>query len=227
MPLTRSASATIRSIDETLALAHQLIDQDQASLFQSDAGSTVACRSGCTSCCHQAVPVGPAELRGLAAAITELPSEQRRRVEERISDTAERLRDLGFTADSLNELSGDERQALSERYFAADVPCPLLLDGTCATRDARPLACREYLVSSDPVHCESMPSSQVVRIRTKRDVLDGFSQIEHHMGDRGSYVLAIALAAAPPASTEQEPRSFGAVMRELSAPTRGRPAPAV
>jgi Fe-S-cluster containining protein len=44
---------------------------------------------------------------------------------------------------------------LSRSYFAARIACPFLIDGSCSIHKIRPIACREYNVTSDPKLCDS------------------------------------------------------------------------
>jgi hypothetical protein len=39
------------------------------------------------------------------------------------------------------------------RYFLLGLPCPFLEEESCSIHATRPLACREHLIISDPVHC--------------------------------------------------------------------------
>lgn len=217
MPLTRTAGTTIRSTDEALVLARQVIDQDQTALWNSELAADISCRSGCTACCHQAVPVGLAELRSLRQAIAELKPATRGRVEERIVSTATQLRTAGFDADDLNQRSGDARHQRAADYFDLQLPCPLLDDGTCVTRDARPLACREYLVTSDPEHCTTLPSSNVVRFRSRRDVLGNFARLEQRAEEPNAFILALALDGEIPSSPVRAPMATRDVFAALTA----------
>jgi hypothetical protein len=208
VPLHRSDASRIDDIDDVLRMAQQLIDADQRALLESATGDEVSCRPGCTACCAQAVPVGAAELRAVAAAIDALPEAQRTRVAARIDDANNRLRSAGFAADDLTTAaSRKDRHAISMSYFAEGVMCPLLEDGMCSVRAARPLACREFLVTSSPDRCATTCETTVVRLRSKRDILRSYGNLEWRWGDRSSYILALALAEPIPTSS---PRSWAA-----------------
>ena len=217
MPLTRTPTTTVTSIDDVLSLAQDLIDADQQDLMTSAAGNTVACRARCTVCCHQAVPVGPAELRSIRDAIAEMEEPTRNAVERRIEGAAAELRSLGFTRTSLSDVASTQREDVAQSYFANRVMCPLLEDGVCSVRDARPMACREYLVSSDPSKCSSLEDPTVVRIRLRRDVLDNYTKFEAGHGDNGSLILALGLADQIPASLPVADQSQTGIFRQLTA----------
>lgn len=109
-------------------------------------------------------------------------------------------------------------------YFGLDLPCPLLADGVCSIRDDRPLACREYLVTSDPAHCapQGGTNDQVVRIRSRSDVLAGFAEVSRTFGEERYRILALALADAlhdgPPIAPPAEPRSGPRMAAVLTPP---------
>jgi hypothetical protein len=50
------------------------------------------------------------------------------------------------------------------QYFHQGVACPFLEDESCSIHTARPLACREYLVSSPSAHCGAPSAGSVEKI---------------------------------------------------------------
>jgi Fe-S-cluster containining protein len=74
----------------------------------------LACRTGCSSCCHHHLSVFTLEADAIAQAVTALPNEMQQRVIEQAK-----------------QITGDESQ-----------PCPLLVDDRCAIYAARPVICR-------------------------------------------------------------------------------------
>jgi hypothetical protein len=46
-------------------------------------------------------------------------------------------------------------------YFRAGVPCPFLEDESCSIHPNRPLACREYLVTSPAANCDNRTAGAV------------------------------------------------------------------
>ena len=48
---------------------------------------------------------------------------------------------------------GESARQLALDYLYVRVPCPFLEDESCSIHPIRPLACREYLVTSPPEHC--------------------------------------------------------------------------
>jgi len=128
-------------------------------------GREISCRAGCGACCSQIVPVADAEARALAELVSRMPAERRRAVEERFREALTRLDQAGLLARvrAASSLDREERHALGLEYFRAGVPCPFLEDESCSIHPDRPLACREYLVTSPAVECAS-PSAERVRM---------------------------------------------------------------
>jgi len=126
-------------------------------------GKPVSCAKGCGACCRQLVPVAEAEARRLAAVVEGLPEPRRSAVRSRFADAVARVEAAGLLpalegrADRLVEKNLETGLA----YFALGVPCPFLEDESCSIYGERPIACREYLVSSPPAACAE-PSRETI-----------------------------------------------------------------
>ena len=145
-------------IDDLLPALQALDDSlvRHATLQAERAGETVSCRAGCGACCRQLVPVSAVEARRLAELVRALPDAERAAVEARFARAVEtlapgallsRLRQPGTLADRA------ERRQVGLEYFFRGVACPFLADESCSIHPDRPLACREYLVTSPAEHC--------------------------------------------------------------------------
>jgi Fe-S-cluster containining protein len=127
-------------------------------------GEKISCGPGCGACCRQLVPITETEARRLTEVVASMPEPKRRSTIRRFDATlasieagglGERLR--GYAA-----LSEAEIDSIGLAYFALGVPCPFLVDESCSIHKDRPLACREFLVTSDPAHCKA-PSPETTR----------------------------------------------------------------
>jgi Fe-S-cluster containining protein len=127
-------------------------------------GETVSCARGCGACCRQLVPISPAEAAAIRELVEGLPAERRATIEGRFARARERLSRAGFLERLLGTLPLDagayDRFGLD--YFHLGIPCPFLEDESCSIYEDRPIICREYLVTSDPVHCAN-PAKETVR----------------------------------------------------------------
>ena len=222
MPLL-SPPAAVGAADDLLPCARTLLD-DFTERVVADASTGVTCGPRCTACCHQAVPVTPAEVRSIVGALDRLEPDHRRRVATRTRAAVDAVSAAGLGP---RDFLGDRRttQDASLRYFALGLACPLLEEGLCSVHPDRPLACREYLVASDPAHCSTIDShpERVVHIRAASDVKAGFRRASAELGEPDLAVLVFALGAAlsdagPPPAPPTDPRSGPALARLLTPP---------
>jgi Fe-S-cluster containining protein len=127
------------------------------------AGRTISCGPKCGACCRQLVPVSGLERLHLQALVAALPATERDEVHRRFREAQTRLAQSGQLAElrTIAEVSREERQRIGLRYFALQLPCPFLVDESCSIHPARPMACREYLVSSPPQFCATPTAENV------------------------------------------------------------------
>ena len=114
-----------RHLDATLAYARQSL------------GAPIACRAGCSYCCHVRVDVLAHEAIALVRYLkSQIPEEQARAIAARV----------GANADRLATMTPDE-------HNAARVQCAFLVTGRCSVYPVRPLACAGFH-SLDVGKCE-------------------------------------------------------------------------
>lgn len=126
-------------------------------------GRKISCRAGCGACCRQLVPISEVEARQIGELVDAMPEPRRAAVRARFADATRRLDSAGLL-DKLRrraEWDGREVQPLGIEYFRQGVPCPFLEDESCSIHPDRPLACREYLVTSPAEHC-ARPSAETI-----------------------------------------------------------------
>lgn len=126
------AGAAARDLPDQAGLAD--LARLAIALSQDAPDPPASCRRGCTACCHQPVPLSPAEAFYIAELLRWDPVLRR---------GAERTRRRALR-DGLDAAA----------WLAARISCPALAgDGTCSIHPQRPLACREHLAASDPARC--------------------------------------------------------------------------
>ncbi len=142
-----------------------------------EAGAEISCRKGCGACCRQPVPISPSEARALARVVAALPEPRRSEVRARFATALERLRAAGVLEPLLERDRGESTpvRPAGLAYFHQGVPCPFLEDESCSIHRERPLACREYLVTSpadacarpapETVQCVPMPACPSAALR--------------------------------------------------------------
>lgn len=124
-----------------------------------DGGSQLACRPGCTSCCHGIFRISALDAERLCAALDVLERENPSRASAIRARAAELVNTLSSSfpgnpatgvLDAEENSTWDEFADLPE----ADAPCPVLdpATGRCELYTARPLTCRIF---GPPVRNES------------------------------------------------------------------------
>ncbi|MCG7964815.1 MAG: YkgJ family cysteine cluster protein, partial [Candidatus Thiodiazotropha taylori] len=119
-------------------------------------GKCISCKKGCGACCSQLVPVSRAEGYNLLNLIESMPAERQQVIRARFEQNIKVLKDAGVLQMMEQAVSNNDRMQLREvgvNYFRLNLPCPFLEDQSCSIHRDRPLSCREFLVTSDPVHC--------------------------------------------------------------------------
>jgi Fe-S-cluster containining protein len=132
-----------------------------------DQGRKLSCKAGCGACCRQLVPIAPSEAHQLARLVAGLTEPRRAVVQERFAAARATIEQAGLR-DRLTNMAaaarGPEATRLSLAYFALNIACPFLEAESCTIYPERPLVCREYLVSSDPVHCADPAQERIEQI---------------------------------------------------------------
>ena len=156
------------SLLEVLPLARSIADGLVGIAIEKERreGRPISCKKGCTWCCHQLVPLAPAEAVRLAEVVEAMPREQRRAVKKRFEKAVAQMEKVGLIdreagpgrAELLSAAAGASAQwdDASRRYYAAKIACPFLESGACSIYAERPMACREYYATTPAALCERL-----------------------------------------------------------------------
>ena len=142
---SESASKNIKGRDLHLV---QIVDAALADATRR-AGTHLACRPGCTQCCHGAFAINTLDALRLRTAMSELAAAHPAHASA-IADRARQYLDefgSGFPGDRTTGILGitpEEQEAFED--FANDAPCPALNpdSGLCDLYEARPMTCRVF-----------------------------------------------------------------------------------
>jgi Fe-S-cluster containining protein len=137
----------LRSLTDTIVDA--AVDDAKAS------GYTISCRKGCGACCRQVVPISDVEAESIRRLVDAFPEPRRTTIVGRFERARQKLADAGLleTLRASRRVPAGEAEALGIAYFALGMPCPFLEDESCSIHAERPLACREYLVTTPAANC--------------------------------------------------------------------------
>ena len=90
-------------------------------------GAPIACRSGCSFCCHLRVTVAPHEAIALFRHLrSQIPAPLAQEIEQRVLANAARIAHM-----------------TEEQHWSTNVKCAFLVDGACSAYRARPMACAD------------------------------------------------------------------------------------
>jgi Fe-S-cluster containining protein len=175
-------------------------------------GKPVSCAKGCGACCRQLVPIAHSEARRIARVVEELPEPRRTEVKERFADALRRIEASGL----LPVLEGRTRFAAGKavevglEYFRLGIACPFLEEESCSIYEERPIACREYLVTSLPVHCATPTAETVDAVNLPTRVWAAITREEKGLADSDPapcvpLIVAPRWAAANPGAGTPRP----------------------
>jgi Fe-S-cluster containining protein len=128
------------------------------------AGLRISCAKGCGACCRQMVPVSPVEARHLTAVVNGMPPGRAAAIRQKFDAARARMAEAGVLAAGHPDNDKPAYREYGLAYFRAGIPCPFLEDESCSIHAARPLVCREYLVTSPPAACAALGSGQVQKV---------------------------------------------------------------
>ncbi|HET6386814.1 MAG TPA: YkgJ family cysteine cluster protein [Armatimonadota bacterium] len=169
-------------------------------------GQAITCQKGCGACCRQLVPISEAEARALSALVETFPENRRREIRERTMAARKTLQEAGL----LERLEHPERyenadlHTLGLEYFRAGIACPFLEAESCSIHSDRPLACREYLVTTPAIDCAHPTPDTVHRVDLPAKVSTALTRIDVKPGARfvrwAPLILSLDWAASHPAT---------------------------
>lgn len=128
----------------------------------------VSCKMGCAMCCRHPVPLAETEVYQIAELVEKLPETRRNEIKQRFAESCEKLKEIDWferleNAYQLDSAAkSDELKKLAIEYFAEYIDCPFLEKESCTIYHERPLACREFLVTSPAENCQN-PSPENIK----------------------------------------------------------------
>jgi Fe-S-cluster containining protein len=209
------------------ALADAVVDG--AVKLAEDRGEKISCRAGCGACCRQLVPITQVEARQVLRLVESHPEPRRSLLHARFAEARRRLLAAGLLEKLQQpaQFVAGEARPFAQAYFGLGIACPFLEDESCSIHPDRPIACREYLVTSPAANCAHPSATTVRRVPFPLEVSKALRRCERGGPDTGSWVplvLATEWAAAHP--EEPPPRPGPEWVRELVTHLTGKEVPA-
>jgi len=152
---------------ELVPMAYELTNilVKRAKMKKERAGRQISCKAGCGSCCSQMVPLSPPEAFHLMNILDSVPHAQRSILFKELDRIAGQLKDKKMIEGLLDPEYHDEPVLkIAKQYFYLNMPCPFLREGSCFIYPNRPIACREYNVTSPPAWCSDPYSHEIEKV---------------------------------------------------------------
>lgn len=226
--VTKQAIRIRQMLPLVQSLADQVVDGAVEAVRQQ--GQQISCKKGCAACCRQLVPIAPVEARALRELVEGFSEPRRSVIGARFAEARRRLEQAGMLQPLLEshaEMPSNEAvQELGIKYFKQAVACPFLEEESCSIYENRPVACREYLVTSPAEHCAD-PSPQTIRhVPMPFRVWPAIARLEGRDSARAPWVaLPLALEWAENHPDEAAPRPGPELVRELVQNLTGKAIP--
>ncbi len=137
---------------------------------------SISCKAGCGACCNQPVPLAEFEAYHIAELVENLPEPRRTIIKNKFAEACRQLEKIDWFNRMENAANSpvqkDETRNLGLEYFYENIPCPFLEEQSCSIHPQRPLACREYLVTSPAENCQNPTAETVNHVDIKFKVSD-------------------------------------------------------
>jgi hypothetical protein len=148
-----------------------------------------------------------------------MPEPRQAQVRARFAEAQRRLSNAGLL-DRLMlpaQASIGELGVLGTEYFQLGLPCPFLEDESCSIHPDRPVACRQYLVTSPAEHCARPTPETVHGVAMPAQVSNALGNIDKRASAVTSSRLPLVLALewSEAHAEEPPPRAAPAIIKEL------------
>ena len=192
-----------------------------------EAGAKITCRKGCGACCRQLVPISEIEVESIRALVDALPEPRRAEVIARFDRARQQLSEAGLldTLRAPDRVPSEHLRSLGNVYFEQRIACPFLEDESCSIHQDRPLACREYLVTSPAVCCANPTAETVHLVPMPAQVSRAVHHIEGRTAPDASPWIPMILALEWPQPDERGLSTGTALVENLFQRLTGKPVP--
>ncbi len=206
---------------ELLPLARSFADAVRGAAISmvEEQGKRISCRKGCGACCRQLVAIPEAEARHIGHLVNEFPDPPRTRVRARFAEARHRLQEAGLLDKLLHpdRWNDGDGKSLGLTYFRQGIPCPFLEGEACSIYADRPVACREYLVTSPAENCARPTAETVERVEPPLKMWTALARLDQTVPS-ARFIRWVPLILAPEWSEahpqEPPPRPGPELLRE-------------
>ncbi len=161
---------------------------------EEEAGRKISCGPGCGVCCRQMVPVSAPEAFYIVGVIHSLSPEMRTEVTKKFSEIEAILMEKGMVEELMApDYTDDPAMELAKEYFILDIPCPFLVEESCSIHPYRPVACREYNVTSPPENCKNPFMKKVEKVPMPLPLSAALARLTARLTDTAPRLIPLSL----------------------------------
>jgi Fe-S-cluster containining protein len=185
----RLAELVPSALELTNILAGRAVRREEKS------GRKVTCGSGCGACCRQMVPVSPPEAFYIADMLDSFDHGSRAEVLGRFDEILRELQRRHMIDELMDPQYSDDPPVLpiAKQYFNLQRPCPFLREESCTIHPNRPVACREYNVTSPASWCADPYSHEVAKVLMPLPLSAPLAQLTAHLTDSKPRLIPLTL----------------------------------
>lgn len=192
-------------------------------------GGKISCQHGCAACCRQLVPITEIEARRIGEMVSAMPEPRRSEIRVRFEAARSKLQDAGLLERLLapETVSQAEFVPFALGYFRHAIPCPFLEEESCSIYPERPIACREYLVTTPAENCSNLNPKTVKAVNLGLDVRKAMARLDSDQPSaHGKWIpLILATAWADAHPDQSPPRPGTELLREFFSYLSGQEIP--
>jgi Fe-S-cluster containining protein len=180
---------------------------DQAVQKAKVGGAKISCKAGCGACCRQLVPITETEAHHIHDVVAELPTPRRSEILARFAQARKTLQNANLLEPLLHptQINDDGLRPFGIKYFFLGIPCPFLENESCSIYPDRPIACREYLVTSPAENCQNPTSETVKCIKPAGKVSNTVACLDNASGDESIPWVPLIVAPEWAEANPEEP----------------------
>lgn len=159
-------------------------------------GETISCHKGCENglCCCQLVPLSPPEVFFFYGFVWGLSSEKRGEIFASFQALREKMDQNGITDKIRNIETTREHQVIAYEYFRMGWLCPFLKEGACSVYPIRPLACREYNITSPSALCRDPFKKGIRKVKISRSMTTATARLAAELNQTTPILIPLPLA---------------------------------
>jgi len=169
---------------------------ERAAKREEKAGRRISCGPKCGVCCCQMIPLSPPEAFYLVDLLDSLDTSHRQVLLERFEAVVNKLKKGNMVEELLApDCSDDLGLAIAKEYFRMQMPCPFLEEESCSIHPNRPVACREYNVTSPPELCADagMYSSGIAKVPMPLPLSAPLARLTAHLTGTKARLIPLTL----------------------------------